>query len=414
VNYLAKTDNLFFITSLPLGAFLISGGLVVLCWSPNVLGNDQITCWALIIPWMLLGPLTYFNLFSSKEFRTEIVLLLTIIIFGIINIVFSDNPARTYPTMRMFLLTGVITLWTSMFLLAGRQPRQLFDWFCCGCLAIIALTEILACYHKSPNAQGLCNIFTLHSIPLGSLIILLSPGPFRLLGAADLKWKAAGCLLLALGVFLITLTGKRSTFWVIVAMCLFWVYFRAGRWSFLAAVALVTVTLLVPKGLNFYKSLHRDIPSHNSIFHRLELYPFSLHVYLKHPVAGIGLRSLTHEKYLADFPRHNSNLQTFQPTVKQLQTFDNMLLTAFVELGTPMTLAYLAKTVFILRRYWQRLRPLARSPGLELYRLLVVLGFAVHSLAYDSMLFPSVNWLFHVQLGILAGYGLNRTPASLT
>jgi O-antigen ligase len=244
-------------------------------------------------------------------------------------------------------------------------------------------------------------------------VILLSPGPFRLLGATDLRWKAAGCLLLALGLVLIALTGKRSTFWTIVAMGLFWIYFRAGRRGFLMAMMLVTLTLLVPKGLNFYRSLDRNIPSHLSLLQRLELYPFALHVYLQHPVGGIGLRSFTHEKYLTDFQPYNPNLQTFQQSVKDLQTFDNMLLTAFVELGTPMTLAYLALIAFIICKYCQRLGPLPRSPGLELYRLLVVLGFAVHSLTYDSMLFPSVNWLFHVQLAILAGYALDGASGSV-
>jgi hypothetical protein len=36
--------------------------------------------------------------------------------------------------------------------------------------------------------------------------------------------------------------------------------------------------------------------------------------------------------------------------------------------------------------------------------MLILLGFAIHSLSYDSLLFPPVNWVFHVQLGIMAGY----------
>jgi hypothetical protein len=41
--------------------------------------------------------------------------------------------------------------------------------------------------------------------------------------------------------------------------------------------------------------------------------------------------------------------------------------------------------------------------------VLVLLGFAIHSLTYDSLLFPPVNWLFHVQVGIMAGYQASET-----
>jgi hypothetical protein len=52
------------------------------------------------------------------------------------------------------------------------------------------------------------------------------------------------------------------------------------------------------------------------------------------------------------------------------------------------------------------------SSSLEWYRLLVLLGFAIHSLSYDSLLFPSVNWLFHVQLGLMAGYQVGGSEAA--
>ena len=86
-----------------------------------------------------------------------------------------------------------------------------------------------------------------------------------------------------------------------------------------------------------------------------------------------------------------------------------MLLTGLVELGTVMTLFYLALVIVILVKYCRSWRSFPESSPLDWYRVLVLLGFAIHSLSYDSLLVPPVNWLFHVQVGIMAGYHASET-----
>lgn len=223
--------------------------------------------------------------------------------------------------------------------------------------------------------------------------------------ASAKKWPVIiAWVLTGLGFSLILLTEKRGTFLAIIAMGLAWLLLKRTRLSLVLAAFLIFIALIVPfKNLNSYKSLDQNIPSHFNILYRLEMYPFALHVYLKHPVFGIGLRPYTHENYLSDYQDH-LHLKLFSQTVKELQTFDNMLLTSFVELGTLMTLAYLSLITLIIVKYCRKLRPVAQSSPVDLYRLLVLVGFAVHSMTYDSLLFPSVNWLFHVQIGILAGF----------
>jgi hypothetical protein len=119
---------------------------------------------------------------------------------------------------------------------------------------------------------------------------------------------------------------------------------------------------------------------------------------------GTGLRAFDHENYLAGYQQHNKKLGDFPQQVAKLQTFDNMLLTGLVDFGTGMTLFYLALFIAILVKYCRSLRSFPESSPLEWYRVLVLLGFAIHSLSYDSLLVPPVNWLFHVQVGIVAGY----------
>ncbi len=86
------------------------------------------------------------------------------------------------------------------------------------------------------------------------------------------------------------------------------------------------------------------------------------------------------------------------------RTLDNTLLTGLVEFGTVMTLFYVTLIILILVKYCRSLRSFPESSPLDWYRVLIILGFAIHSLTYDSILFPPVNWLFHVHMGILAGY----------
>ena len=127
---------------------------------------------------------------------------------------------------------------------------------------------------------------------------------------------------------------------------------------------------------------------------------------------GIGLRPFTHQKYLGDYQPHIRKLKQFPEFAAHLQTFDNMLLTGFVELGTLMTLLYGGLVIFIIIRYYRTLRSVPDSATIDWYRLLIMLGFAVNSLTYDSLLFPPLNWLFHAQLGIMAGYYVLAKAAS--
>ncbi|MCX5893174.1 MAG: hypothetical protein NTW80_09425 [Deltaproteobacteria bacterium] len=169
--------------------------------------------------------------------------------------------------------------------------------------------------------------------------------------------------------------------------------------------------MLIPiKGADIFKSLDPDVPSQASILQRLELYSFALDIWKQHPRMGIGLRAMTHAKYLETYNQNNAQLISFNYSVRKLQTFDNMLITSFVELGTLMTLLYLSLIIYIVFKYWQKLQTYQHYPKAEVYRGLVLLGVAIHSMTYDSLLFPPINWLFHVNLGIMAAYNNADEP----
>jgi O-antigen ligase len=240
------------------------------------------------------------------------------------------------------------------------------------------------------------------------MVILLAAGPIRLLLSESAKQKIIGWLLISSALILILLTHKRGTFLAVAAMILVWLTYRLPRLGYLVVAVFLGVLLIFTyRGLQASRSLAPDHPSRVSKLHRLELYSFALHVYKKHPLVGIGLRPHTHETYLLDYQPQHPEVTNFASEVKQLQTFDNLLVTAVVELGSLMTLVYLGLIVFIVVNYRRQVRSLADSRGRDFFRLLPLVGLAVHSLTYDSLLFPPINWLFHVQLGILAGFSLS-------
>lgn len=401
---------------LALWAFLASGIFTVILSSPNVLGigySSDLGIFLYLTPWILLWLGYAGRLITDKPLRPEITLLVILIFLGGLNVLQSDDPSRSFRSMPVFLLSGVVTLWVSMFLLTEQRRRRLFDWFCCGCLAVVALGEIVVVLAKCSDWLAGCesfSVFTIHTIPLGTMLLLLSTGPLQLWASDSPKLKRLGGGLLLLGFIDMLLTQKRGTFLAITAMALAGAIYRRRRLGYLLLAGLLLLGLLIPfKGVTAYRALDPTIQSHFNILYRVEMYPFAWHIFQKHPLLGIGLRPITHERYLPDYQQHTS-VQNLGLHVKQLQTFDNMLLTAFVELGTLITLTYMGLVGYILLAYIRHVGSLAVGRGEALLRLLPLLGFAIHSLTYDSLVFPGVNWLFHAELGMLAAMSRAGLP----
>jgi len=394
--------------NLAISALLATGAYILLFWSPHTLGEyvySKIKLVIFIVPWLALWIVYGRQVITRKDNRIEICCILAIVILGAFNTWLSDSPGQSILTMRTFLLTGIFAFWASMMLLTDEPARRIFDYFCCGCLAVIGSGELIRLGTAGLYGAGVFQVFSLHAIPLGTVIILLSTGPLMMLTARPALEKLAGGLVILMSGAVIYLAHKRGTWVALAVMGAAAMLYLARRRKRLVVLILLALALLAPlQAARLYARLDPGIPHYLSILNRLELYPFALHIWKTHPVMGMGLRSLTQERYVADYQPYNQDLAGFYQTVAQLQTFDNMFLTALVELGTLLTLCYAVLIIVILARYLGILRGAAAPRPVDWYRLLVVLGFAVHSLSYDSLLLPPVNWLFHVQLGIMAGY----------
>ena len=377
MKYSLPSDRPSFFNQLAYYALLASGAYILLFWSPNILGDlfSRYTKGIIfILPWLMLWLAYSWQVVANRDHRWEILLIVSIIILGIINVPLSDSPSKSFTPMRNFLLTGIFALWTSMFLLTDPRRRQVFDWFCAGALAVILPGEIIVWLLRGNYGPHVFQIFTLHPIPLGTVIILLSPGPVRLIATKNVPARLLGWLLVLLGVILIFLTHKRGTWLALATILLVSIIYLARRRRYLILTLLLLVALLV--SLETRRQLARldpNIPHYGSVLHRLELYPFALHIWRIHPFMGIGLRAFNHENYLAGYQQHIKSLGDFPKRIVTLQTFDNTLLTSLVEFGTVMTLFYLALVILILVKYC---RQRAIFSGILTFRLVPGAHFA--------------------------------------
>jgi O-antigen ligase len=186
-------------------------------------------------------------------------------------------------------------------------------------------------------------------------------------------------------------------------MFVVWVVYKRSRLGYAAIALMVVAALLLPvRGMSLLKPLDPRISSHFSVLYRLEQYPFAMHILEKHPFTGIGLRSLSHSKFLEDYQQKNPKLTRFRAKVKEIQTFDNMFVTSVVELGSVFTLAYLALLTYVAVVFFRSYGVSETDERCRIYRVLPLIGLMVQSMTYDSLMFPSINWLFHAQVGILA------------
>jgi len=404
-NHAEWPKTLAFFVLMASGTFVVFSNFILKYW---YLSSAEMV-FIYILPWFMMWPFLSYEVVLSKQHRIEFLMMALIIILGFFNANMSDNMFQSFPAMRSFILSGIIPLWISMFVISEDKYRILVYYICCGWLLIIGVTEIIN-YLFTDNDL----VFIYHTIPLGTLIILLFIGPLYLLVSASKKLKLFSIFVLTLGLIVVALANKRGTFLSIGGMALAWIYYRYIRGSAYIIILLFASIVGIFAGWQYYKSLDKDIPYHNSILHRLELYPFSFHIYQKHPFFGTGLRAFSHNIYLKDYQMHNKSLDSFGATVNKLQTFDNMIVTGLVEMGSIMTICYLGLIFYIISRYCWKTQPFSLNHQKAFILLLPLLGLAIHSMTYDSLIFPQINWLFHVQLGILAGYstGEHEGPAS--
>ena len=162
--------------------------------------------------------ISLFDIFLSKIYRIEIILMSLIIVLGIINVYLSDNIYQSSIWMTMFLLSGIIPLWTSMFVITDDRSRNNLYYLSCVLLFVITILEIANYFITGRDLLSMN-----HPIPLGTLVILLMVGPLFMLLSGQKRMKLFSIFLVIMGLILVIIANKRGIYLAIAGMTAAWI-----------------------------------------------------------------------------------------------------------------------------------------------------------------------------------------------
>ena len=136
---------------------------------------------------------------------------------------------------------------------------------------------------------------------------------------------------------------------------------------------------------------------------RLEFFSIAVEVLKEKPLFGLGFNSplsrfIPNDYESKIFPRNGKH--SFHDMVANLNVFDNMALTFLGETGGLFSAAYFCLIFYLIKSkaaYYNEAEK-RRLGSL----LIVIAGFLAHSMTFDSLKYPHLNWVFHSLLGLLA------------
>ncbi len=340
------------------------------------------------------------EIISLKKPDIELIGIALIFFFGILNIVFSEERQITLKTMGLFLLTGPLVFAVASKILNSRARQGIFFGIIWMCFVVFCF---LGTYDFLSNHKIL--LFANNTSPASSIVLLTSAAPLFLMTDSGKSGKIIQTLFLMLGILIMLAIGKRGGVLGLAGMALMVIFLSRGKkkWFIIVMALIITAGgFLLSNELP--SALSRNLVTSNSSINRIERYFLALHVFKERPVLGIGLHvPLT--KYLKDYDEKieiNRVERHFKKQIVINRNFENILLMGFVEMGTVFTLLYIFLVMWIIKKNYKFAQVKKQSRYQAGIILVPMFGFFLHSLTYDSLLFPNLNWLFHSYLAVLA------------
>jgi O-antigen ligase len=348
---------------------------------------------------------------KNKNFPKELKLVVLIMILGAFNIFFSEDRLASLKGMSLFLMSGLLIFVVTFFLFKSKENQALFLRFFSTCFVVLVFCGLFEFFQGIIISEKQILLFSSNPIPAGSLLILLSTGPLLLLAKTKLAWKKTLLSLsLLLGILVVILIGQRGPILALLVMGFIWAATRSqGLWIF-------TLTILILVGAGYQS---RDkIPLHyknqllkkDTVLVRLEFYNVAGQIVKDKPLFGVGF-SAPITKYITKdyepkfYPADSKH--TFPAIITGVETFDNMALFFLAQTGLLFTGAYVCLVLYLIRNLTKKNNNGSADIKLQNTLLLTVLiGFAVHSMTFDSLRYPHLNWIFHSLLGLMANNSL--------
>ena len=379
---------------------------------PNLL--SQLTIFlACILPVLLALIKNISRIVHIKNWPSEVKFVLIIITLGILNICFSEDRQASYKGMGLFLISGIMIFSFTFFIFRSKLKQQIFYYLCTVCLLTLIIFGIIEFVQQINYPGKRILLFSDNPIPAGSLLILLSSGPIMLFEQTKTRWgKNALLLCLVMAVLIIILIGQRGPILAILIMASIWAAQRNKRLGIFSLIILILLGI----GFQFRDQIpiqYKDqLLKTETIFVRLEFYNVAWQVVKDKPFFGIGFNApLT--KYISKdyepkiYPADSK--YTFQSIITGGETFDNMALFFLAQTGLLFSGAYVCLIFCLINILIKNNNENMDIKQQRILLLIILIGFSVHSMTYESLRYPHLNWLFHSLLGLVANNHVFRS-----
>jgi len=331
---------------------------------------------------------------SFAEVVISVVLLVLIVISGCVSSAPQSSLLRGFAVAA----AGLGGFWTARIVLDTSEKQILFAWLCTAILAAMLILCLLG-YLIFGQAKHLLD-FNPH--PLAGRIMLLFFGPLTLMLSGRRGPQILGIGLLCGSYVVFYLTNLRSAMLVPVALAVVALGMRTLRPK--QFLALVVPMVLIFAAFVPYLPQWKVGLEYEPAYYRVENFPFSWHIAMKHPFFGIGLRA-PRDQYLEDYEKWYPYVtkEKFAHSVKTIVTTENTFLTFMTDLGIPFTLLYTFSVLTLVIRLIRQARgdPRGWAPLPPVALLLPIVACLLHLQVVDGLLLPQYSWFFHVLLGLI-------------
>lgn len=287
--------------------------------------------------------------------------------------------------------------WCARILLGTTERQKLFTGLCLALLAGIIGLSILG-YVSSGK---IIHFLDVNPHPIACRMLLLSFAPLTLLLCGSRTQVIFGATLMCVGYAVFFISNLRSASLIPIilgAMAVVFGYVRAKHF------VVILIPLSIVLALFFYSLPPEKIGrEYEPAYYRAENYPFGMHIALKHPFLGIGLRA-PREGFLEDYEVKYPYVtkEKFGESVRHIVTSENIFLNFLVDLGIPFLIIYTTAVAILVLRLLSAVRrpdPEAFLPPLAL--LLPICAGLLHFQVLDGLLHPHISWFFHILLGLI-------------
>jgi len=371
---------------------------------------------ACLAPALLVFCKIYKEGLRLKNLPKEIIVIAMLVFLGALNVFFSEEVWVSLKGVVLFVLSGLMVFFAVFYLFRLKRNQIVFYYLCSICLVIFCCYRIYIV--ASPDSGDLYRLFSYNLIPAGSLINLLLIGPLMLL-AEEGRWgkRIVLILLIFLAVATDFLLFKRGPILAIVVMAIVYGIIASKTLRVLSLVLLTSVAVGYQFGGNRilkdkFESIEREgekvgiwvesFSKWRTILIRMEYYPLAFAMLKEKPVLGIGYNTSIIKNFPVDYHNVFFDKRYFGNHVKQANTFDNIVLSIFVETGLIFSITYFGSVGIVVLRLVNLLKINSEYRVQSMILLMVLFGFFAHSMTFDSLKYPPLSWVFHSVLAIAA------------